>query len=1013
MGKKNKITWQPKRELPAKTILFLIVGGILLAALGIGAELLFSRKHDAVIDGVGFSEVMTNNASALTDDYGAYSDWFELNNSGSAAVDIGGWMVMRGGDATQTFIFADGTVIAPGEYLTVFASGMSKNKLGYVLHAPYKLDSAGDVLTLSDRKGNIVQELNVPALSRNAVYALCDGQWQTTMSATPGSENVMAEVTEKESSVSSGSVEISEVVIKNRTILSVGGEYPDYIELHNIAGRAVSLKGMCLSDDETRPDKFALPDVTLQADEYLVVYACDAIKNADGIFTGFSLSADEGVYLSDASGKCISSTVPSLPEKDTAWSLVNGKWVNTFPATPGAANDFVGIGEADALTTQANTSNIHISELMASTDSEEVTSAGYDWIELYNASSGALDLSGWGLSDNSGRPRKWQFPAGAVIDPGKYMVVMCSGKDTKSEGRYHTNFALSVDGGYTVTLSDPSGNVVDRMPVMQQYANVSYGRAYGMSGLRYFEEATPGSANTAYGYTGRSSGAEYSVRGGIFNEGQTITVSLSAPAGSTIYYTLDCTEPTATSRMYTEPFTISDTTILRTAVYTTGMLPSYIDTQSYLFGISHQMRVVSLVTDPANLWDEDTGIYVKGKHAWDEYPYGAMNQGANYWMDWEKAANVEVFTQEGETMLSQGCGLKIQGQFSRSEDQKGLKIIADSKYSEENRFHAALFDDRDYTEYQSFVLRAGGQDTQKTRVRDILQTSYAEATDVMYQAYEMCVVYLNGEYWGHYNMRERINKYSIMQWEGWDCDPDSIDIIKGNSIVMQGSNASFNELLTWIKKEGGATYRLKQGEKLTQADYDEILAHIEKYVDVDNYLDYVAMQIYTGNTDLLNVKRYRSVEEDGLWRYILFDTDTGFIFLDTNSVRRWLDPEGAGSGKKTDNTLYIELMKNPAIVDKFMHRFNELFVQEFNSQTTLEKLDGMYRQLETEIDAHNLKWGVSRTKYDDAWDTLIKNVKERPNYVFQYFQEVYGFSDAQMQDYFGESLALIEAFNNK
>ena len=137
--------------------------------------------------------------------------------------------------------------------------------------------------------------------------------------------------------------------------------------------------------------------------------------------------------------------------------------------------------------------------------------------------------------------------------------------------------------------------------------------------------------------------------------------------------------------------------------------------------------------------------------------------------------------------------------------------------------------------------------------------------------------------------------------------------------------------------------------------------------------------------------------------------DWGLNILDTNSVRRWLDPEGAGSGKKTDNTLFVELMKNPAIQDRFLRRFNELFLEVFNSGEMLRRLDEYYAQLDTEIDRHLEKWNMKRSTYDSAVTELRNLIRERPSYVMTYIKETFNFTDAQMEDYFGESLKMIEA----
>jgi len=988
--------------------------GLICIALAFVYQYVLAGRADTAalaVPPVSFSEVMTANASSVVDDDGRFSDWFEITNDGERAVDLSGWMVLRGTESRDLFTFGR-EVLEPGEHVVVFASGRSQNTPGYVYHAPFGLAAAGETLTLVDASGRVVDAIDTPALGRNQAYAFMNGAWEITTQYTPGLPNTAdsyAALLASEGVTEQGGVAISEIMIRNRaTVADETGVYSDYIELHNASSRAVNLRGYMLSDDDAALDKFILPDVTLPANGYLLVFASGTERRETPLHAGFALSRGETVYLSNPQSRLLASVTPATDGADQAWSLTKNGWNSLYPPTPGYANDESGLAAVDQAVTNANTSSIYISEIMASTNDTSLSSNSYDWIELYNAAPGTLDLSGWGLSDRSSRPRKWQFPAGASIGPGEYMIVFCSGRDAKSGNNYHTSFALAAEGGYSVTLCDPLGRVVDRLAVDRQYTNISCGRAYGVSGVRYFLEPTPGSANNTYGYTGRAQEASYSVGGGLFDAGETVTVTLSAPQGSTIYYTTDCSDPDNSSAVYSGPITLNSTTVLRTRVYSASEIPSVVATQSYLFGISHGVRVVSLVTDPDNLWDYNTGIYVKGPNAWSESPYGAANQGANFWMDWEKAANVEVFSSDGEIILSQGCGLKLQGQYSRAQEQKAFKIIARSAYSADNRFHARLFSGRPYTEYQSFILRASGQDSGRTRVRDVLQTSMAEHTDVMYQAAEMCVVYLNGEYWGHYNMRERINKYSIAQWMGWESDPNDIDIVKANRNVMQGSNDTFEALLTWIKKEGGATARSR--ENLTQADYDAILAHIASVVDVDNYLDYVIIQSYTGNTDLLNVKRYRSANEDGLWRWILFDMDWGFHYLDTNQVRRWLDPAGAGSGKKTDNTLFVELMKNPAIQDRFLRRYNELFVSSFNSEVVMAKLDRLYAQLEPEIDQHLARWSVSRRVFDSEWAELRRLVVQRPQYAMDYIKETFSLSDAQMQDYFGESLKLIEDY---
>ena len=117
---------------------------------------------------VSFSEVMTANASAVADDYGAYSDWFEIVNDSERAVDLTGWMVLRGAESLDVFTFGR-HMLEPDEHLVVFASGRSQNTPGYVYHAPFGLAASGDMLTLLDAQGRVVDTIETPALSRNQV----------------------------------------------------------------------------------------------------------------------------------------------------------------------------------------------------------------------------------------------------------------------------------------------------------------------------------------------------------------------------------------------------------------------------------------------------------------------------------------------------------------------------------------------------------------------------------------------------------------------------------------------------------------------------------------------------------------------------------------------------------------------------------------------------------------------------------------------------------------------------
>lgn len=1001
-GKKAPVKKAPAKKTPAKkpaeprqgggmiAIIALIGIVAIVAASFVQYGLMGDSQAANSAPSLRITEVMASNASALIMDDGSLPDWVEIRNVSNKPVDLNGYGLMAATKLNQAFTFTH-HMLQPGEYCVIYADGTGENSQ---FHAPFKIPASGETIALLDRSGDTVDMVVTPELGRDQSYALDGGSWKITDASTPGADNRIIDADEQTEEIAiavrPGDLEISEIMSDSVTFFAdESGEYHDYIEIHNKSAHAVNLAGWRLSDAKEKLMRWEFPSVNIPAGGYIAVHCSgyDRKSDANHLHTNFKLSSEGDVaLLTSPEGVTVSMVTVPLLEADQAYSLTTGVWNKTMTPTPGAANaQESASSQADSVRANSG-SGVYITEIMA-------TATSNDWVEIYNGSNQPVDISGYGLSDNAGRPRKWQFPQGTTVQPGQYIGVIASGLDTVQNNNMHTNFRLSADGGYSITLSDPNGKILDRMFVPQQYTNVSYGRMDGQTGLRYFATATPGTANSGQSYMGRAAAPVYSVEGGLYKTGDVLTVEMSAPAGSSIYYTLDNTDPDQGDTLYTGPITVSETTILRTRVYCNGYMESFMDTQSYLYDVNNadgKVYVVSLVSDPYNLTSDEAGIMVKGPNATSKYPYGSLNNGANFWMDWEREGHVEVFNPDGSTMFSQGCGLKLHGQFSRAEKQQAFKIIARSEYGA-NRFPGALFSNRDYTEYQSFVVRSSGQDTDKSRMRDSILSGLAAGTSVMYQETELCVVYLDGQYWGQYNMRERINTTSICQFEGWEGDEDKLDLVKANTNVMQGSNETFEKLVEWCKK--------------TNTNTDEAYAIIDSQIDIQNYIEYMAIQMYTGNTDTLNVKRYRNPNADGKWRWVIFDMDWA-MNEDTNSVRRWLTPGGMGAGNRTDNTLFIACMKNAKFRDQFLTHLGQRMTDEFTADGLLAKFEARYRELEPLLPDQFAKWGPTESRFKSQMDHLIKYTKSRPYRMLQFlkYAEALNLSKAQMEHYFGGAM---------
>ena len=997
--------WRGKRDRGSIWPLALLAGVGVIAIVGgyfmqnsalLGGD---AKSESAASGAIRISEVMADNASTLITKSGEVPDWIEIQNTGAETVNLSHYSMLVESNINNIFVFPD-CEIGPGEYVVIHANGMAQANGSEELNAPFKLGaSGGDTLALLNAQNVVIDSVTLPEMDIDASYCRVDEtSWQISTTGTPGSANVIGGAAvggaQAEVQIYEGALEITEVMSSNSAYFAdENGEFHDYVEIRNNSSASVDLEGWYLSDGSDKLKRWAFPEMTLPAGGSIAVHCSGYDRVASGhVHTNFKISANgESIYLSRPDGHTVSAvTLPPLVDTQ-AYSLFEGEWTTNLAPTPGYDNNLEIAAQLRDVQFSGNTTGLVISEIMASPSADSS-----DWVEIYNGSGQTIDLSNYGLSDDAAKPRKWQFPAGTTIAPGQYMGVYLSGMSgAYLEGLLNADFALAAEGGYMVCLSTPTGKIIDGVYLPKQYGNVSYGRSSGEYGFFFFADSTPGKANSGSHYRAKADIAEYSVRGGLYTTGQTLTVELSAPAGSRIYYTLDCTDPTEYSNLYTGPITITDTTILRTRVYRSGFMESYMDTQSYLFNISNPSNVyiISLVSDPDNLLSDEKGIMVKGPNALAEYPYGSMNVGANFWMDWEREAHVEMYSATGEQLISQECGIKLHGQFSRANSVKAFKIIARDEYGN-NRFEYPIFSDRDYEEYQSFVLRCSGSDYERGFMRDSILTDLADDTSVMYQKTEIAICYLDGVYYSMFYIRERINTHSICQFEGWEGMEDDIDLIKANTKVMQGSNDTMAALLEWIKNN----------DTTTDAAYD----YIASQIDIQNYIEYMSVQIFSGNTDTLNVKRYRNPLTDGKWRWVLFDLDWAF-YTDTNSIQRWLTPGGMGNAKRTDNTLFIGCMKNPTFREQFLTYFAEQMATNFTTKNLLSKIEERYEILEPMLPQYLSQWNIDESFFQDELQKFINYAKTRPKKLLGYFQGAFNFSDEEMMHYFGDAIAIIQA----
>ncbi len=974
----------------------------LVGVLALGVGLLLDRSGLGRLNAVTsdataalrISEVQNNNVFTLSTDSGGTPAWIEIENTGAQPVSLHGVGLARGDKPNKEFVFPD-IALGAGEFALVYADGRDKASLTGAQHAPYSLPSSGGVtLYLFDAAQNLLDSVEPPAMNADESYCHgADGAWSVSLRATPGAKNDV--VLDRGMSVYDGDVVISEVMDNNCTAFpDENGDCGDYIELHNRSDRDARLSGWFLSDNVEKPAKWALPDIALPAGGYLAIH-CDGEGRADDpahLHAPFKLSEGETVLLTDDEGRTNSIlTLPPLASGQ-AYSLVGsvaeaaqangGAWTTDIGPTPNMENTAEAALAVDAQARAQRRSKVILNEAMALPEKET-----YDWLELYNASPEAVDLSGYGLSDRPDKPRKWQFPEGTTIAPDGYLSVFLVGTEGGSAGDYLTApFALSNEGGYTLTLSDPAGGILDAMYVPQQYSGVSYGRSTGGE-CGYFANATPLAPNDAQTVHGHADVPKYSVMGGVYESGQSFEVALTADPGARIYYTLDCSDPSEASTLYDgTPIPVSATTILRTRVYCDGCLPSFMDCQSYLFDVqsaSEAPYVVSLVSDPVGLYSDETGIMAMGLHPAAEFPYGNYGHGANFWMDWEREAHVELFTNEG-TAISQECGIKLHGRNTRAYEIKSFKVMAKAKYGKK-MFSWPIFHDRPWDEYEAFVLRYAGQDYRYAFMRDVVLTSMAANTSVMYMEAEEALVYLNGKYYSTMYIRENISPFSLARREGWNGQEGALDLVKAGNVVMQGSDELYVQLKEWLGSH----------DTSTQEAYDVI----DRAVDIDNFLDYAVLQIVIGTPDTINVKRYRNPLADGKWRWVLYDVDRGM----RDNVNGF---ENLAQG--TNRALFQACMNNPTLRDRFIDKLNTALSTYLSSQNMSDAVNEQFQRIKPLMPQYLEMIGISKDGYASRVRALVTRINQRPAQVLEQCAAYLNLSEDEMRARFADAYAAIE-----
>jgi hypothetical protein len=429
--------------------------------------------------------------------------------------------------------------------------------------------------------------------------------------------------------------------------------------------------------------------------------------------------------------------------------------------------------------------------------------------------------------------------------------------------------------------------------------------------------------------------------------------------------------PTTSSSIYKNPLQLSRTTVLRCLAVRPDSLASSESTATYLFTEKHDLPVLSVLGDAAGFFHASNGVF------------------SNYQAKMEKPVLVDFYENDGSKGVDFTAGLELHGSYSRMEKQKSFELKIRSMYGD-HQVTYPFFPGNEVQSYKRLILRTSGQDWRYTKMRDIFMTEVIKdytAQDTM--DWRPCVVYINGEYFGLYNLREKVDQFYMASHHG--VDSDNVDIIKGNRIIMQGSFDEYSKLLQYVK-----THDMRNEEH-----YQYVISQIDKH----SLMDFVITQTFFNNLDSGNKKFWREKTETGRWRWVFFDLDWA-MFPSTYKINilknDLLNPAGHGQGKMFDSAMQVRLMQNPAFRQEFIERYAWYLNEVFITERMLAIFDDIKGQIESEMPRQIARWGgpSSLAYWNDHTSQLRRITSEKRQLAIATLQSSLGLSQSEMKKLF-------------
>ena len=383
---------------------------------------------------------------------------------------------------------------------------------------------------------------------------------------------------------------------------------------------------------------------------------------------------------------------------------------------------------------------------------------------------------------------------------------------------------------------------------------------------------------------------------------------------------------------------------------------------------SHTIPVINITIDSDDLYDKYRGICVEGPGASAEFPH----YGANYWKGMWKKAHIELYDSVNGG-FSTGCEMAVFGGYSRALPKKSFKIRFKNNF-DQPQITYDLFNNGNPETFKKFVLRSGSQDIYGTMVRDEFFTSLMapQSPDLLIQAYRPVALYINGEYYGLYYIREMIDKDFVARH--LNVSNDEVSIIQGGIYRDEGSIRNYRELMSYV-----SSHNLAEKE-----NYDYVC---ERF-DVVGLIDFKIGEIYSCNTDVGNMRFVRSEDNAGdrKWHVVFYDLDATWATVKPSA---YYLRAGKTFMERHVNMLTSELMKNKDFRDLFLQRLSHHLHHTFTTAGATAVFDNLINTVKPEMRNNCERWpqlisyshwekhvGEFREKINNRNKTMLNDIRK-------------------------------------